>query len=189
MKDDVLISKIYNCATDVTYWPDVLTAIMDKIKASKAVLCCNNEETLIWAQSIGLGRNYTDHVYKLREIDSFHAMRQALPLGEALLSHEIIPLEEFKKSKLYTSWAAPNQCVHIAGGLLSVGKNEWSALRFFRGETDPVFEPETKAYLNRIMPHMCKAVSISRKLSRAGQSNTSTIMKKFSVYSPPALYC
>lgn len=164
-----LIDHIYDCATDVSLWPDVLRTIMGQIGADKAVLCCNNEETLIWAAPVGLGPNYTDHVYHLREIDDFHAMRRLLPVGKALLSHELISLEDFRKTEFYAQWAKPNDCVHVCGGLLAINETEWTALRFFRPERKPPFESKAKSILESLIPHMSRAIGISRHLSYAEQ--------------------
>ena len=81
-------------------------------------------------------------------------------LGEPICTTDIIPYEEFKKTRFYREWAKPQKLADFAATMLDKTATSIAFLGLFRHERDGLFDDEARRQIRLLVPHFRRALLI-----------------------------
>lgn len=175
-----LIGDIYDAALDARLWPRVLTAIADLVGARTSVIVASDMLNPAYNLMLPHERLSPESMEEYRTggwdvIDmqvTGAAMLQA-GLGVATCAHSSFGSVEAWKARVggyydyLDKWGLASQ----AGALLDHGDFRWSVLGLHRPMADGLFQDNSIQVINRLSPHLRRALHIHRQLSYLHREN------------------
>ncbi|ROS04943.1 DNA-binding CsgD family transcriptional regulator [Sinobacterium caligoides] len=176
---DRLLDTIYQGALDTTPWQHFLTAICLQLKADGVSLILRppsqdiNGLILNYRHSPS-GGNQVNNASKPKDwaITAYQQHFFALdpftdiPCGKVITLTELMPDEELTASEFYKQYLEPAGVFHILGADTRTCDGYSARFRATRGKQESAFADIERQLLQRIMPHLCRAVEIHSKLQR-----------------------
>jgi DNA-binding CsgD family transcriptional regulator len=89
-----------------------------------------------------------------------------LPPGKVVTQQELVPDEELLESEYYRDYLQPIGIFHILGVDTVEPDGMLARLRIARRRDEPAFTDEHKAFCERLLPHLRRAIQIHARLSR-----------------------
>ncbi len=167
-----ITNDIYDAALEPSIWPSVLEGVRRLLSAPTAHLLHHdhqNQGGVIAAHS-GLDpemlRAYAEHYHAL-DPWAQAARPVTVVAGRAVLGQSLVPHAAFVKTEFYSDLARPYGVTRALGGQLdSALPGVVSALVVNRGDAAPEFTARDAATLERLLPHVRRALTTYRQLGR-----------------------
>ena len=159
-----LIGTIYDAALDPALWIDVLGNTKRFVGGQAAALA--------WKDAVAKrGDSYYDdgdvdpayrqlYFEKYIKLDPCTTGQFFARLGEPICTTDIIPYEEFKKTRFYREWAQPQKLADFAATMLDKTATSIAFLGLFRHERDGLFDDEARRRIRLLVPHFRRALLI-----------------------------
>jgi DNA-binding CsgD family transcriptional regulator/PAS domain-containing protein len=161
-----LVGLIYEGPLEASPWSGFLSQLKTVLDAVATTLVLRPRETdragLILTHggsSEGIAR-YRDGLFMA---DPF----VALPPGEVVALHEIVPLEEFEQTELYRLCMAPGGLWDSLGADIRIEGGPESRLRIARSRGARTFGKPEKRLCAALLPHLERAIRIHLRLHRS----------------------
>ena len=137
-----LVERIYDAALEATLWPSVLEKTCAYVHGCTANIFCQNA-----SDSVTLYYSWGDDpTYRRSYMESYAAMNPLFPasayleLGVVHALDEIMPIREFKETRLYREWIKPQGILDLMHCNLERTGNGSAAIAIRRREVDGLFD-------------------------------------------------
>ncbi|THD55264.1 MAG: LuxR family transcriptional regulator [Bradyrhizobium sp.] len=160
-----LIGEIYDAALDPSLWSDVV---------GKAGRFVGGSAAAIFSKSpiAGNGNVYyesgTDPYYRQLYFDKYVKLDPSTTghyfadVGQPIAVADLMPYPEFLDTRFYKEWAHPQCLVDFVSAVLDKSVTSAALFGVFRHERDGIVDDETRRRMRLIVPHIRRAVLVSR---------------------------
>ena len=161
-----LISRVYDTALDAASWPDVLAAIADFVGGHAIGLLVKDPTNKSVAARCHAGvdpsylRQYTDTYSKYGPV----ATSLFCDVDQVVSIPELIPYDEYCRSRFYQEWARPQGWDDIAFAVLDKSAGVCSCLSVVRSVSRGMVDEEMRRRLSLVTPHLRRALLINRAI-------------------------
>jgi DNA-binding CsgD family transcriptional regulator/PAS domain-containing protein len=87
-------------------------------------------------------------------------------VGQIVSVPEVVPYDEFRRSRFYLEWAEPQGWVDVAVAVLDKTATGWGLLGISRNATNGMVDDEMRRRLSLVVPHVRRALRIGRAMER-----------------------
>lgn len=167
-----IVHGIYTAATDPEYWPAVLDTMSDYMGAVGANFHILNGQEHFGELSL---TNYVDAHDMARwnaEIAPICPWNECLmdkKVGEAYLSHEMVPERQFLASQAYQEFYHRQGCFYTVGSFFAKHDNKIGVIGMNRTREGGRFGVEDVFKLQQFIPHMNRAFLIQEQIASLEQ--------------------
>jgi DNA-binding CsgD family transcriptional regulator len=165
-----LIERLYDAAAEDDAWPSFLDAVaraIDGVAPGLYLTDRTTDATLFLAVS-GLdpawGRAYESY-YRHRDLR--RARIRTLAEGSVFVGSALVDDRTLLRSEFYNDFLRPQGFFHFLGGLPLASDDVMAAVRVVRPRTARAFGRSDVALLQRLMPHLARALRLRRRLAAA----------------------
>jgi DNA-binding CsgD family transcriptional regulator/PAS domain-containing protein len=165
-KLSALIGAIYAAALDASLWAEVLGSARRLVGGSAAALLAKD------AAAEGLHVSYDDggldphykrlYLEEYARLDPCTAGRVAAEIAQPVSTGDLLPYDEFLKTRFYREWARPQGLVDLVCAVLDRSATGAAMLGIFRHERDGLADAEARRRMRLIAPHLRQALAIGR---------------------------
>lgn len=165
-----LIGYIYAASLDLSQWWSVAPRLAAFLDATSAVIQARRTEVVL-----GLGATANVDAGALNAYHGYYAARDPYALGwqssgggaGVFLGSELIDPGRFSETEFYQDYAQHLDIFHLAGAALPTDSRAAVLLAVHRAKRAAAFEAEDKARLERVLPHIARALQIQTALAAA----------------------
>jgi DNA-binding CsgD family transcriptional regulator len=160
-----LIGEIYDAALDASKWSAVLAKAAHFVGGSSAALFSKDAAS-------GAGNIYyefgTDPYYRQLYFEKYVKLDPArtghffADVEQPIAVSDLMPYHEFLETRFYREWAQPQGVVDFVAAVLDKSATSVAMFGVFRHERDGLVDDETRRRVRRIVPHIRRAVLVSR---------------------------
>jgi DNA-binding CsgD family transcriptional regulator len=162
----VLIGDIYDAALNPALWVGVLGKTRAFIGGCAIALS--------WKDAVAKrGGSYFDegnlvppyrqlYFDKYVKLDPCTTGQFFAEIGEPIATADLIPYEEFVRTRFYKEWVQPQGLVDAAMAALDKSVTNFSFLALFRHQRDGLFDNEARRRMRLVVPHFRRAVLIGK---------------------------
>jgi DNA-binding CsgD family transcriptional regulator len=160
-----LIGEIYDAALDASKWSAVLGKAAHFVGGSSAALFSKDAAS-------GSGNIYyefgTDPYYRQLYFEKYVKLDPATTghffaeIEQPIAVADLMPYHEFLETRFYREWAQPQGVVDFVATVLDRSATSVAMFGVFRNERDGLVDDETRQRVRRIVPHIRRAVLVSR---------------------------
>jgi DNA-binding CsgD family transcriptional regulator/PAS domain-containing protein len=161
-----LIGDIYDATLDLALWPGVLKRISCFVPGSATTLeskdAVNNAVNVFYQDGSippEMTRLYNDRYGKLDPCATDHYLA---PVGEPRATADIMPYDEFVRSRIYRELLRPYGWVDAATTALDRSGASIASVTVFRDARDGLIDKEARQRLRVLAPHLRRAVLIGK---------------------------
>lgn len=161
-----LIGELYDAAIDPTLWEPVLRKVAAFVGGHSAGVVVKDAS----AKTGGLA--YDDNVLsphykrlyfeKYIKLDPCTTGQFFAQIGEPISTSDIVPYEEFLKTRFYREWAQPQGFVDFIASILDKSTTGAAFCGIFRHERHGIVDDATRSRMRLITPHIRRAVLIAK---------------------------
>ncbi len=161
-----LIGELYDAAIDPTLWEPVLRKVAAFVGGHSAGVVVKDAS----AKSGGLA--YDDNVlsphYKRLYFEKYIMLDPCTTgqffarIGEPISTSDIVPYEEFLKTRFYREWAQPQGFVDFIASILDKSATGAAFCGIFRHERHGIVDDAARNRMRLITPHIRRAVLIAK---------------------------
>ena len=90
-----------------------------------------------------------------------------VPLGRAVVGHELVPIDEFRKTEFYHQVAGPAGNVHLLGAIMARRNGRIDAITFYRPDQARNYGREEQRLMDVFIPHIRRSLNLYNKLQKA----------------------
>lgn len=161
----VLIGDIYDAALDASVWQHALGKAAEFVGGPAAALFSKNVTSKTGSVAYDSGVDpyyrelYFDRYIKLDPATTGHFFSE---VEEPMATADLMPYAEFLESRFYREWARPQGLVDFIACSLDKSATSTAMFGVFRHERDGIATDETRARMRLIVPHVRRAVLVSR---------------------------
>lgn len=168
-----LIGRIYDCALSPQGWPGTLEEVCARLHAKAASIHTLNPLNGTIGLYIGHG---VDPAYQRSLMQQYAALS---PTGAAIFMSELeqpvgvfdlIDEDEFRETRFYKEWCAPQGYYDMLGALIAKRPSEIGAVSATRLECQERFGAEEREFLSLLAPHVRRSVAIAGILEHKAQT-------------------
>lgn len=175
----VLIDQIYACVLDRAGWPGVLATLCERIGGCAASL---NVHALNAQRPELLVEHGTDPAASEAYVRTYAAINPLIeatllytPVGEARALYRVVDVENFRRSRFYREWVAPQGWGDWLGCTLIRSADSLAMLAVARQERDGPYGDAELDLMGLLTPHISRATVLGRLIDavsaeRAGLS-------------------
>jgi DNA-binding CsgD family transcriptional regulator/PAS domain-containing protein len=168
-----LIARIYDATIDQSRWPSVLAEARDFVGGSAVNLYAKRGWRLVhgfYRDDGGLSDHYKS-IYTERYVpyDPATPAELSAEIGAAVSTADVSHLDEYRDSKFYREWQAPQQIVDFICTPIEKTADRTELFCIFRHERDGMADDGALARMRLIAPHIQRAVLISQLLEQQMQ--------------------
>jgi DNA-binding CsgD family transcriptional regulator len=87
-------------------------------------------------------------------------------VGQIVSVPEVVAYDEFRRSRFYLEWAAPQGWVDVAIAVLDKSAGGWGFLGVSRNATNGMVDDEMRRRMSLVVPHVRRALRIGRAIER-----------------------
>jgi DNA-binding CsgD family transcriptional regulator/PAS domain-containing protein len=87
-------------------------------------------------------------------------------VGQIVSVPEVVPYDEFRRSRFYLEWAEPQGWVDVALAVLDKSAAGWGFLGISRNATNGMVDDEMRRRISLVVPHVRRALRIGRAMER-----------------------
>jgi DNA-binding CsgD family transcriptional regulator len=159
-----LIGDIYDAALDPSLWVETLGSAARFVGGHAATLFAKDANSLTGAKFYDSGipphyvQLYFDNYIKIDPLVLGHVFAE---LDEPIATADLIPYDEFLKSRFYQEWARPQGLVDFVAAVLDKSIGSAAMFGVFRHEKDGVVDDETRRRMRLIVPHVRRATLVA----------------------------
>lgn len=182
---DRLLDTIYDAATDEPLWVSALTQMADATGSHGGIL---------FGQSYAAAAVYFDHngrmseecntAYKARHLQNpWNAGMQSRAVGEIVLSDELIPIAELRRTLFYEEVLRPqDDAVHNSMVALAARDDFRVAFNLCRTARHGPLDGAGQAWLRGLVPHMRRSIGLGHRIGeyRALQEGQYRVLDRLS---------
>lgn len=172
-----LIGSVYDAALDAAVWPDALGKTAKYLSGVGALLFTKDATTRRFALHHADARLDPQYVRLYADtyskIDPSTTAHYFADIGEPVSLTDVGPVEEFRATRIYREWVAPQGLVDFL--TVSLDKNATTVAMYglFRHEKQGLVDDVTRQRTRLIAPHIRRAVLIGRAIDlKAAQAAT-----------------
>jgi DNA-binding CsgD family transcriptional regulator/PAS domain-containing protein len=163
-----LIAGMYDATLEPGQWPDVLARIVAFVGGHGGCLLAKDAASrdidAHWRT--GVEPNYQrlyDETYS--KIGPLAALTFG-EVGQIVNVPEVVPYDEFRRSRFYLEWAAPQGWVDVAFAVLDKSAGGWGFLGISRNATNGMVDDEMRRRISLVVPHVRRALRIGAAIAR-----------------------
>lgn len=160
----LLIGDVYDAALDPALWSPVLEKITHYIGGPASALVSHNTVS-------GTGRFYyswgDDPHYTRLYLEKYAKLNPATPhlmlvgAGEVRSISDVVPFDEFRKSRLYLEWAKPQGYGDATTAVIEKSATSVAHLTTVHFDRDGQASDDARRRMGLIVPHVHRAVAIA----------------------------
>jgi DNA-binding CsgD family transcriptional regulator len=161
-----LIGAIYAAALDPSLWVAVLHRARVLVGGSAAALFAKDTATKrldVYYDDGGLDphykRLYFEEYAKLDPCTTGHVSAE---IEEPVSTVDLLPYDEFLKTRFYREWARPQGLVDFVCAVLDKSATGAAMFGIFRHERDGLVDDETRQRMRLVVPHLRQALAVGR---------------------------
>src|SRR5271155_2928362 len=161
----LFIGEIYDAAIDASQWHSVLAKAAKFVGGSSAALFSKDAAS-------GAGNIYyefgTDPYYRQIYFEKYVKLDPATTghffadVEQPIAVSDLMPYHEFLETRFYREWAQPQGVVDFLAAVLDKSVTSVAMFGVFRHERDGLVDDEARKRLKLIIPHVRRAVMVSR---------------------------
>lgn len=178
--EHLLVGDIYDAALNAGLWPRVLQQLATLTGANSAIITAL--DALNPAYNIAVTHNIPAEALRIYQEEGLEVLEREFhgrPLiaggvGSALLSTEVYGSQDEyvrRGGRFYERCLKPSNIHYLAGTLLEYDDYRWGALGVHRPADWAPLTREHTAFLQRMTPHVRRALQIHRQVSAVQQHN------------------
>lgn len=169
----LLVAKIYDAALDDSLWKEVIEKAAGFVGGSAGALfskdAMNNRGNIYY--EAGTDPHWVKIYFeRCVAIDPTTVIQFFAEIGQSVSITDIMPYEEFMETQFYKEWVKPQHLSDCLNSILDKSATTVAMFCVFRTEQQGVVDEDMRQRMNMIIPHIRRAVLISRLFERA-QSN------------------
>jgi len=161
-----LIGAIYAAALDPSLWVAVLRKARALVGGSAAALFAKDmaaKSLDVYYDDGGLDPHYKRLYFEeYARLDPFTAGQVAAEIEEPVSTADLLPYDEFLKTRFYQEWARPQGLVDFVCAVLDKSATGAAMFGIFRHERDGLADSETRQRMRLVVPHLRQALAIGR---------------------------
>lgn len=162
----ILIAGIYDAALDSSLWPEALVKTREFVGGGAASLFIkepNAKEGKLLYRCGALSPIYEDLYWnKYVKIDPVSTSEFLAKIGEPWGTADLVPYDEFLKTRFYKEWARPQGWIDFVGATLEKSGTRAALVGVFRHERDGLVDDEARRRMRLVAPHFRRAVLIAK---------------------------
>lgn len=170
---DYHINLIYNTVTEPDRWLLCLEKIAATINARTAMIGVDDikSKTSIASQRYGFSEHELEALKIIRSKDVWVHRLLQLQHDSFLYNEQILPQKEYKASEMYAHYGKPYDMHHTIGLYLEKTAGQALRIAFQRGQSQGAYSQKEVDYLDRLLPHIKRAVQLSKNFLTTDLSN------------------
>ena len=161
-----LIGDIYDAALDPALWSVVLGKTRGFVGGSASALYSKDairKSGKLHYQEGDIDRHYRKlYIEKYAKLDPFTTGHFFAEIEQPIGVADLMPYDEFLETRFYKEWFRPQSIVDGVTGALEKSATSVVLFTIFRHQRDGVVDDETRHRMRLIVPHMRRAMLISR---------------------------
>jgi PAS domain-containing protein len=168
------LDALYRGVTDREEFERALELIQSTFGSRGAVLVAVDAQdptANFIATSGWLKENLQLYLDRYAEIDPAPALILRLPAGTATCTDRLFSPEQRKADRFYNEFFVPSGMVESLAGNLYSDQGNFSLIAIMRGEDRKPFDDDDIAHLERLMPHVTRALHVRRAFFRVDAKN------------------
>lgn len=160
-----LIGDVYDAALDRSLWPVAMERAAAFVGGFGAALFSKDAAGMLGDVQVDVG---IDQDFKQLYFDKYVALDPATTtqffadVGEPCGITDVMPYDEFMKTQFYQEWVRPQGMVDFATAVLDKSATSAAMFGVFRHQRDGLVDDEARRRMRLIVPHIRRAVLISR---------------------------
>jgi DNA-binding CsgD family transcriptional regulator/PAS domain-containing protein len=170
-----LISSVYDAALDPTQWPRLAQMLAQSFGAeSSAIFQLNLTQGS--AALMGITRNFDAKA--MSEYEAYYHQKDLWAIamsksaaGRAMLGTDILGEAEYLNSEIFNDFAKRIEMFWFVGSVVVLEKQFMGAIGIHRPHRARAFEADDKHQLDRLLPHLSRAMLLQRRLQGLTQDN------------------
>lgn len=171
-----LIERVYDAALAEDGWPDVIQDLMDAFEGNCAALLTQDNRSgyaRFHAHSAGITTDILDHyaTYYAPRSPLFQVYKRE-PVGRTYTDADYTDYERYRHSEIYTDFYDPLDAVHLLGVDLEQDAGLSTYLIIRRGRESGYFRSADAQTLDRVAPHLSKALQLGRLVDDSRDART-----------------
>ncbi|MEW6450712.1 MAG: hypothetical protein AB1490_08705 [Pseudomonadota bacterium] len=163
------LDALYRGVTNSEEFGHAVKLIQDMFgcRGAALVMVDAQDPTANFMATSGLVREHLQlYVEKYSQIDPVPALYLRLPPGTALTTHRMLTPEQRAVDPIYNEYFLPIGLVETLGGPLYSDQGNFAMIALLRGEDRKQFDDDDIAHLERLMPHIARALQLRRTFFR-----------------------
>jgi DNA-binding CsgD family transcriptional regulator len=161
-----LIGDIYAAALDPSRWVAVLRKARGLVGGSAAALFAKDMFTKgleVYYDDGGLDPHYKRLYFEeYANLDPCTAGHVSAEIEEPVSTVDLLPYDEFLKTRFYQEWARPQGLVDFVCAVLDKSATGAAMFGIFRHERDGLADAEARRRMRLIVPHLRQALALGR---------------------------
>ena len=165
-----LVASVYEAAAGADSWDSVgrrLLDVLDGSSASLMVVGSGAAPQLLAMPGYSLAalQLYGDHYHR---VDLWAVLGRLRPSMRAVLGTDHVPEDVFERSEIWNDYARPQVgAFHMVGAAFALDDGNVGLLGIHRPRDAPPFGAESRARLERLLPHLRSGLRLHRRLAGA----------------------
>lgn len=168
---DRIVDRLYDGVTDSAAWPEALTRLCDAVGAHHAIVMAGRRDRPADGMCVS-SRVAPDHLDNFVQAAAAGPVDwlQALPAGTAFDFQAVIPRKEFVRTDFFNQAIRPMHGYRAVFAIPLRGDGAESFLALCRPEQAEDFTGAQTALVNRVVPHLARALRSRLRLDQAARS-------------------
>jgi DNA-binding CsgD family transcriptional regulator len=163
-----LIGTVYDTILDLSLWPGVLKQISHFIGGCGTALDCMdavNKTVNVFHQDGGIEQSFI-RLYndKYRVLNPCTIGYFFARVGEPMATADLLPYEEFLRSRHYKEFIAPYELVDCLKTVLDKSATSIASVSVFRHARDGIVDAAARRRMKLLVPHLRRAVLIGKAI-------------------------
>jgi DNA-binding CsgD family transcriptional regulator/PAS domain-containing protein len=161
-----LIAEIYDTVLDRSFWPAALKKTTVFVQGQASAIywndAANNSGDVLFDDG-GIDPKYRQLYFeKYVALNPTLTPRCFAAVEEPMATADLIPCDEFLKTRFYREWAKPQGLIDFVSIFLEKATAKAAMFGVFRHEQQGIVDQETRRRMRLIAPHMRRAAMISK---------------------------
>jgi DNA-binding CsgD family transcriptional regulator len=172
--EDPILSRVYDAALGEGGWEAVLSTVADRIGAHSSFFFSAHSKSertavsCVYNLSGEMVSDFFSHWYT-EDVWEHGARRVGVRAGDVVLGTDLVPQEDVLRTGYYCDFLRPNGIASMVGSMLfgpeDPGGMPLTHLCWYRPPGHASFGHGERRHLNRVVPHVRRALRLRRRLS------------------------
>ncbi|UPJ60773.1 hypothetical protein IVB24_14735 [Bradyrhizobium sp. 192] len=167
--DERFLDILFRGVTNAEEFGNAVRLIQESFTCRAATLVTVDAQdptaSFVWTSGI-LEQHIERYQRDYAQLDPAPALYLRQPVGKALSTDRMFTREERDKDRFYNEYFLPLGLIETLGGPLYVEQGSFGMIALIRGEDRPPFDDDDAARLERLMPHIARALLLRRSFFR-----------------------
>lgn len=161
-----LIADLYDTVLDRSLWPSALKKASAFVQGEASAIYWNDAASNsgeVFFDDGGIASHYRRLYFeKYVALNPTTTVRYFAKVEEPIATEDLVPYDEFLKTRFYREWAKPQGLVDFVSIFLEKAAAKAAMFGVFRHERHGVVDQDTRRRMRLIAPHIRRAVMISK---------------------------